>query len=116
VGKRGSRKKQRSGGGAGAQNARQGYRSEQLADYVFTAWGTVTPVRGGNDHGLDLYCSLTDRVEQRALVREFFAAQVKSEGFSWNLGTPDAVKWFIDHPTPLFLCVVEKNQGRVSIY
>src|SRR5215472_8586752 len=64
--------------GATAAGFHEGSRSEILADYLFSAWGTVTPARRQSDYGLDLYCTLTERVGQRGRVKEYYSVQVKS--------------------------------------
>jgi hypothetical protein len=103
--------------GAVAAGFHEGSRSEVLADYLFSAWGTVTPARRQSDYGLDLYCTLTERVGQLARVREYFSVQVKSEGSAtWKFNDPDSVKWLIEHPVPLFLCAVDKKGGLVRVY
>ncbi len=60
--------------GAVPANSHEGSRSEVLADYLLSGWGQrlVTPVRQ-DDYGIDLYCTLTERVERRALVRDYFS-------------------------------------------
>jgi hypothetical protein len=102
--------------GALATNLHEGSRSEILADYLFSAWGTVTPVRRQDDYGIDLYCTLTERVGQRARVEDYFTAQVKSTEDPWPLQNREAVEWLIHYPTPLFLCVVNKKETRVRVY
>jgi hypothetical protein len=103
--------------GATAANFHEGSRSEILADYLFSAWGTVTPARRQSDYGLDLYCTLTERIGQRARVQEYFSVQVKSsDGAIWNFDDADSVRWLIDHPLPLFLCAVNKKEGIVRVY
>jgi hypothetical protein len=102
--------------GSYAFNWHEGSRSEILADYLFTAWGTVTPVRRQDDHGLDLYCTLADRIDQRAVVREYFVVQVKSNTESWLFDHPESVRWLVEYPSPLFLAVVDKKQITVSVY
>ncbi len=64
--------------GSVAANFHEGSRSETIADYLLSSWGTVTPVRRQDDHGLDLYCTLTERIGQRALVTDYYSVQVKS--------------------------------------
>lgn len=59
--------------GAVAANLHEASRAEIFADYLFSAWGTVTPARRQSDHGLDLYCTLTERIGQLARVREYFS-------------------------------------------
>jgi Domain of unknown function (DUF4365) len=103
--------------GATVASFHEGSRSEILADYLFSAWGTVTPARRQSDYGLDLYCTLTDRVGQRARVREYFSVQVKSgDDVVWPFNDPTSVKWFVDHPLPLFLSTVNKKTGVVRVY
>jgi hypothetical protein len=103
--------------GAVVAGFHEGSRSEVLADYLFSAWGTVTPARRQSDYGLDLYCTLTERVGQRARVREYFSVQVKSgDTASWSFNDPDSLKWLVEHPLPLFLCTVDKKLGLVRVY
>ncbi len=52
--------------GSVARNPHTGSRSEILADYLFSGWGTVTPVRRQDDYGVDLQCTLTEAIGQRA--------------------------------------------------
>lgn len=103
--------------GATAPNLKEGARSEILADYLFSGWGTVTPVRWQDDHGIDLHCTLTERVgRNRAFVCEYFSVQVKSTSNPWVLRSRDEIKWLIEHPTPLYLAVVDKAACMLSIY
>src|SRR5262245_32320623 len=73
-----NRPKRKSMIGVTAANFHEGSRSEVLADYLFSAWGTVTPARRQSDYGLDLYCTLTEQVGALARVKEYFSVQVKS--------------------------------------
>src|ERR1700724_567716 len=96
-------KKQTSATGATAANFHEGSRSEILADYLFSAWGTVTPARRQSDYGLDLYCTLTETIGHRARVQEYFSVQVKSsDGALWAFNDTASIKWLVDHPLPLF--------------
>jgi hypothetical protein len=109
--------KRRSMTGATAASFHEGSRSEILADYLFSAWGTVTPARRQSDYGLDLYCTLTERIGQRARVREYFSVQVKSSDDAvWPFNDTASVRWFVDHPLPLFFCTVNKKEGVVRVY
>jgi Domain of unknown function (DUF4365) len=58
---------------------------------MFSMWGPVSPVR--TDYGIDLYCTLTERVGQLARVRDYFSVQVKSTEGPWNFNDADSVKW-----------------------
>jgi len=102
--------------GAVVYGFHEGSRSEILADYLFSAWGTVTPVRRQSDYGLDLYCTLTEQVGQRARVREYFSVQVKSDSAPWSFSDAESVKWLVGHPLPLFLSMVDKKEGVVRVY
>src|SRR5271166_3617840 len=92
--------------GAVAANFHEGSRSEILADYLFSMWGTVSPVRRQSDYGIDLFCTMTERIGQRARVRDYFSVQVKSTEGPWKFNDVDSVKWSVEHPGPLFLCTV----------
>jgi hypothetical protein len=112
-----AKSKRKAATGAMAFGFHEGSRSEVLADYLFSAWGTVTPARRQSDYGLDLYCTLTERLGPRARVQEYFSVQVKSSaGALWAFNDPASVKWLIDHPLPLFLSTVDKTKGIVRVY
>jgi hypothetical protein len=102
--------------GAYAPNPHEGSRSEILADYLFSSWGTVTPVRRPDDYGIDLYCTLSDRIGQRAVVRDYFVVQVKSEAEPWVFEHEESVKWLVEYPTPLFLACIDKKEGILRVY
>lgn len=34
----------------------------------------------------------------------------------WVFGSPESVRWIIEHPLPIFLCVVQKPEARILIY
>lgn len=102
--------------GAVAANPHEGSRSEILADYLFSSWGTVTPVRRQDDYGIDLYCTLTDRIGQRAVVCDYFVVQVKSGTDPWVFDHPESVRWFVEYPTPLFLACIDKKSGILRVY
>jgi len=102
--------------GAVAANFHEGSRSEYLAQYVFASVGTVAPILHQEDYGLDLHCTITERLGQRAWVRDYYTIQVKSTMDSWVFETPESVKWLVEHPSPLFLCIVDKNHGRLAVY
>ena len=110
-------RQRRSMTGATAASFHEGSRSEILADYLFSAWGTVTPARRQSDYGLDLYCTLTERVGQCARVQEYFSVQVKSGSNAlWSFNDISSVKWLVEHPQPLFLSTIDKKRGTVRVY
>ena len=104
------------GTGSIAANFHEGSRSEYLAQYVFASFGTAVAVSHQEDSGIDLNCGLTERVGQRAWVRAYYDVQVKSTVGPWHFCGRDSVRWLLEHPVPLFLCVVEKDEARLRIY
>jgi hypothetical protein len=66
--------------GSVAPNFHEGSRSEYLARFVFSVFGTAVPVPHQEDSGLDLHCTLlTPDDDQRAWPHGYYAVQVKSE-------------------------------------
>jgi len=102
--------------GAIAANAHEGSRSEYLAQYVFAGFGTAVSVPHQEDAGIDLYCTITERIGQRAWPRAYFTVQVKSTDDPWVFDGENSVRWLLEHPTPLFLCVVDKANARLRVY
>jgi hypothetical protein len=94
----------------------EGSRSEYLAQFVFSSFGTAVPVPHQEDAGLDIYCTLMDQVGQRAWPRAYYSVQVKSTMAPWVFGNPESVRWIIEHPLPIFLCIVQKAEARILIY
>lgn len=102
--------------GCTSANFHEAGRSEYLAHYVFSSFGTAVPVPRQEDTGLDLYCTLTERIGQRIWPRAYYAVQVKSTPGPWAFEGPESVRWVVKHPLPLFLCVVDKKTATLSIY
>jgi hypothetical protein len=102
--------------GSIAPNFHEGSRSEILADYLLSTWGTVTPVRRQDDYGIDLFCTLTETIGQRAVVTDYYSVQIKSTDDPWLIQGQDSVRWLVEHPTPLFLGCIDKRAGVLSIY
>lgn len=97
-------------------NFHEGSRSEYLAQYVFTSFGTAFPVPHQEDSGLDLYCTLLEPQGKRAWPRAYYSVQVKSGMDPWVFGSPESVRWIIEHPLPIFLCVVQKKEATILVY
>ncbi len=55
--------------GSTSANFHEANRSEYLAHFAFSSFGTSVPVPRPEDTGLDLYCTLTERVGQRIWPR-----------------------------------------------
>jgi len=104
------------GPGAVAANLYQGIRSEYLAQYVFSMFGTVTRVPNEEDHGVDLFCTLTRRADGRAEPYAYYSVQVKSAPDDWIFGGPGAVRWTLEYPAPLLFCAAEKKVARFTVY
>ena len=110
------KEKKRAMVGCTSANFHEASRSEYLAHYIFSSFGTSVPVPRQEDTGLDLYCTLTERVGQRIWPRAYYAVQVKSTPGPWAFEGPESVRWVVEHPHPLFLCVVIKKTATLSIY
>jgi len=102
--------------GSTSANFHEGNRSEYLAHYVFSSLGTAIPVSRPEDTGLDLYCTVTKRIGQRIWPQSYYAVQVKSTMDAWQFNSPESVRWLIEHPLPLFLCVVLKKEALLKVY
>jgi hypothetical protein len=102
--------------GSLAANLHEGSRSEYLAQFVFSSFGTSIPVPHQEGTGLDLYCTLLERIGRRAWPRAYYSVQVKTTMDPWVFGSPESVRWLIEHPLPIFLCVVQKAEARILVY
>src|ERR1700726_4480616 len=102
--------------GSIAANLHEGSRSEYLAQYVFSSFGTAIPVPHQEDTGLDIYCTLLEREGHRAWPRAYYSVQVKSAMDPWVFDSPESVRWLIEHPLPIFLCIVLKSEARILVY
>jgi len=47
--------------GAIAASLHEGSRSEYLAQYVFSSWGTAIAIPHQEDSGVDLFCTLVEK-------------------------------------------------------
>jgi hypothetical protein len=97
-------------------NLHEGSRSEYLAQYVFSSFGTAIPVPHQEDSGLDIYCTLLEQDGQRAWPQAYYSVQVKSTMAPWVFGSPESVRWIVEHPLPIFLCIVQKAEARLLVY
>jgi hypothetical protein len=102
--------------GAIAANLHEGSRSEYLVQYDFASCGTAIAVPHQEDSGVDLYCTLTGRIGQRAWPRAYFAVQVKSTMDTWIFDNEESIRWLVEHPLPLFLCIVDKSSACIRLY
>lgn len=93
----------------------EGSRSEYLAQYVFASWGTAVVIPHQEDHGIDLTCTLMERVGKLYLARCPYTVQVKSS-LDPLVFEGEEVEWVVRHPLPLYLCIVNKAEAHISIY
>lgn len=102
--------------GCTSANFHEAGRSEYLAHYVFSSFGTSVPVPRQEDTGLDLLCSLCERDGQRIWPIASYSVQVKSDDKPWIFAATKSIKWVIEHPLPIFFCVVDKKSATLRIY
>lgn len=110
------RKNRGSMAGSVAHGFHEGSRSEYLAQFVFSSFGTSIPVPHQEDSGIDLYCTLLEKIGKRSWPRAYYSVQVKSTMEPWIFDSPESVRWIIEHPLPIFLCVVEKKTATINVY
>jgi hypothetical protein len=88
-----------------------------LAQYVFSAFGTCSPVLRQEDTGIDMHCTLVEyESPRRAWPDAYFAVQVKGDGEEWVFRSPKSVRFLVRYPAPLLLCVVDKKSLRMRVY
>ena len=102
--------------GSYAPNAREGARSEYLAHYVFSRFGTSLPVLRQEDHGLDLHCTLSERKGRRAWPVAYYSVQVKSTNRPVVYSSRESVEWLVGYPSALLLCVVDKKKAQIRVF
>ncbi len=102
--------------GTVAANFHEGSRSEPLAEFVFRSFGTAFRVPHEEDVGFDLYCTTTELIGRLAWPRYNYTVQVKSDAAPWRFASRESVRWLVQHPLPLFLCVVDKAPARLRLY
>jgi hypothetical protein len=102
--------------GSIAANLHEGSRSEYLAQFAFSSFGTAIPVPHQEDSGIDIYCTLLERIGRRSWPRAYYSVQVKSTMRPWVFSGAQSVRWLIEHPLPIFLCIVKKAEARILVY
>ena len=63
-----------------------------------------------------MYCTLLEPDGRLAWPRAYYSVQVKSTMKPWIFPGAESVRWIIEHPLPIFLCVVRKAEARILIY
>lgn len=102
--------------GAIVENFHEGSRSEYLAQYIFSSFGTAVAVPHHEDHGVDFFCTLTEKIGQMAWAKASYTVQVKSDLKPWIFQSAESVEWLIKHPLPLFLGVIDKKSVTLRVY
>lgn len=99
-----------------AKNAQEGTRSEYLAQYILSTFGTAIPVPHPEDSGIDLYGTLGYRVGRRFHVSNHYLIQIKSNNTPILYKGEEEVKWLLSHKNPFFIGIVNKAKGSLEIY
>lgn len=102
--------------GSIAPNFHEGTRSEYLAQYVFSAFGTSISVPHAEDAGINLYCTLGERIGQRLHVQNYYFVQVKSQKGEIRYEGEKSVEWLLSHRYPLLICFVDKKSSRIEVF
>ncbi|MCA9076887.1 MAG: DUF4365 domain-containing protein [Planctomycetaceae bacterium] len=102
--------------GSQSANFHEGTRSEYLAHFVFSSFGTSVPVPHPEDTGIDLHCTLTETVGQRIWPVEYYMVQVKSTEGPWDFSSKKSVEQLFKVPLPVFFCIVSKKELRLRVY
>jgi hypothetical protein len=102
--------------GALANNFHEGSRSEYLAQYFFSGFGSSFQVPHQEDYGIDLFCSIGDQIGKLLCIENYFYVQVKSNQNDINYDDEMSCRWIISHRYPLFICIVSKKNNNLSIY
>lgn len=103
-------------GGILAYNLREGFRSEYLAEYVFSAFGPTLSVAREDDYGLDLICNLAFQEKQYMKIEMTYGVQIKSEGTDFKFKGKQAVEWLFALEFPFLLAEISKSESKIKIY
>jgi hypothetical protein len=102
--------------GSQSANFHEGTRSEYLAHYVFSSFGTSVPVPHPEDTGIDLYCTLIESIGKRIWPVEHYLVQVKSTDGPWVFSSKKSVEQLYKLPSPVLFCIVTKKDLRLRVY
>jgi hypothetical protein len=102
--------------GSIAPNFHEGTRSEYLAQYIFSSFGTSIPVPHPEDSGIDLHCTLGKRIGQRLHVENYYHVQIKSDHKDIIYEGKESVEWLLSHKYPLLICIIDKKNSHIEIF
>lgn len=103
----------------------EGDRAEDLAVYVLSAFSAVVPVRRQSDYGVDLFCTLTYRVNEELYAGRGFIVQVKSVSDTelryGGVGRAGRwkgheIEWLYGQAQPIIFCIVDQPNLTVRLY
>lgn len=103
-------------GGVTARNTRQGFRSEYIVKYIFSAFGTAVDVSTENDIGLDLICNLTSFEGKLIVYKSTYGIQVKSKGTPFKYSGKQATTWLSKLEFPILLVEIDKPNSLIKVY
>lgn len=95
-------------GGVITFNYREGFRSEYLADYVFSAFGPSLPIAREDDYGVDMICNMAYQEGKLMRVEATYGVQVKSQDTAFKYIGKQAVNWLFSLEFPLFFVEISK--------
>lgn len=105
------------------KHTRKGAHAEYLANYMLSLLGFTAPVPRQEDYGVDFFCSLNIDDNNRTLVGDAYAIQIKSTTDSLIYGKDSKNNWRRDQidflfnvKVPFFLGVVDLESETLSIY
>lgn len=105
------------------KQTRKGAHAEYLANYMLSLLGFTAPVPRQEDYGVDFFCSLNIDDNNRTLVGDAYAIQIKSTVTSLTYGKDSTNNWRRDQidflfnlKVPFFLGIVDLDSETLSIY
>lgn len=103
-------------GGIITYNLREGFRSEYLAHFVFSALGPSIPVSVADDYGIDLLCNITEINGKMRNVKTSYGVQVKSGDTKFEYKGKQAIEWLFQLEYPILLASVKKDESKIDVY
>ena len=93
------------------------HRQEALSRAYVQAVAAVAGFTVGtelNDYGIDLFCTLTNRIGRRAFVADHYSVQVKSTTDPWVLEGNDSVEW-LAKINPKVTQILAPRHGEIEL-
>jgi hypothetical protein len=103
-------------GGLTTYNIREGFRSEYLAHFAFSAFGPSNPIQREDDFGLDLICNLSEQEGKMLIIKSTYGVQVKSKGAEFKYKGKQATEWLSSLEFPVLFAEVSKEEFLIKIY